>query len=154
MLKRSTLHTFIATFLAVAVVLTLTAPVAVAVSLAECVDTVAMNMDQCETTPAPCCCEAHSTGAADQMMGTASHSADHSTPDSMPVCGCSLSSSEPAPVVPVAVPAHGTSSVVIAAHSACSTNVIAPAHMHELAMERGPAPSHEGIYLTHCALLR
>ena len=154
LLKRSTRHTLIAAFLAVAVVLTLSAPAAVAAGLAECVDSVAIDMDQCETTPAPCCCEAHSDGTINQALSASLHPVDDPATPSIPACNCTISSSEPAPVVPTAIPAHGISPVVIAMHTVYSTSAIAPAGAHELAMERGPAPSHEGIYLFHCALLR
>lgn len=154
LLKRTAVHSLIAALLAVTVVLMLTTPAAVAAGLAECVDTVVMDVDQCETTPEPCCCEAHSDGTTDQVMGETLHTADAPAMPSMPACNCSMSSSEPTPIVPLAVPAHGASSVIIALNGVYSTSVIAPAGVHDFAMERGPAPSHEGIYLTHCALLR
>ncbi|MCH7909965.1 MAG: hypothetical protein IIB38_10155 [Candidatus Hydrogenedentes bacterium] len=153
-MKRSVIHTVLAAFLAVAVVLTLTAPAAVAASLVEYVNTMAMEADRCEPTPEPCCCEAHSKSATEQTMSGMGHPADKSAPGSMPACGCSLSSSEPAPIVPAAVPAHGASPVVIAAHGLVSTSDIAPLRTGALATKRGPAPAHEGIYLFHCALLR
>ena len=153
-MKRSVIHIVIAAFLAVAVVLALTAPTAVAAGLVECVNTMPMAMDQCEPTPEPCCCEAHSEGVTEQTMSGMAHPADESAPGPMPACECSLSSSEPAPIVPAAVPAHSNSPVVIATHGLVPTSDIAPLRAYDSAMERGPAPAHEGIYLFHCALLR